>query len=306
MRALHQPLSLMQRTPPNSIPQLRIMSKEPIEINIDRQRCRHCSRCVQVCPASVLEWTEERIPALARHEQCIKCGHCMDVCEADALHHSLFPPERVHPVDRSKLPSPESLMALIRARRSNRTITDCPVPQQVIDDLLEAARYAPTAENTRRVKVTILEGEQIHRLEDVVMRFFLKLASILMAKPMRPITKRLLPDLYAEAPELERFRIRWKAGEMPCCCNASCLLVFSAPSGYDFAWQDCNLAYQNVSLMAEAHGISQIYLGLIQTALRFMPKRKVRRLLSLPKGHVPKAFMAIGIPRFQYSRYTER
>ncbi|MGN0233502.1 MAG: nitroreductase family protein [Bacteroidaceae bacterium] len=282
------------------------MSKEPIRISVDTRLCRHCRRCVQVCPASVLEWTEERVPILARQEQCIGCGHCMDVCDADALHHSLFLPEKVHIVDRSILPTPKSMMELLRARRSNRTITDCPVPQHIIDDLLEAARYAPTAENTRRVKVTILEGEQIRQLEDVVMRFFLRLASVLMAKPMRPITKMLLPDLYAEAPELERFRLRWESGEMPCCCNASSLLVFSAPSGYDFAWQDCNLAYQNVSLMAEAHGISQIYLGLVQTALRFMPRSRVRHLLGLPKGHAPKALMAIGIPRFLYPRYVER
>ena len=138
------------------------------------------------------------------------------------------------------------------------------------------------------------------------MRFFLRLASVLMARPMRPITRMLLPDLYGEAPELERFRQRWESGELPCCCNAPCVLVFSAPAGYDFAWQDCNLAYQNVSLMAETHGLSQIYLGLVQTALRFMPHRKVSRLLGLPKGHVPRAYMAIGIPRFLYPRYTER
>ncbi len=275
-------------------------------ISVEASLCRHCRRCVQVCPASVLAWTGERMPVMQNPAQCIGCGHCMDVCETGALRHSLFPPGRVHEVRRDLLPSPESLMELMRARRSNRTITDCPVPQNVLDDMLEAARYAPTAENTRRVRVTVLEGEQIRQLERVVMRFFLRLASVLMARPMRPLTRMLLPDLYAEAPELERFRQRWESGESPCCCNASCVLVFSAPAGYDFGWQDCNLAYQNASLMAEAHQVSQVYLGLVQTALRFMPRGKVARLLGLPKGHVPRAYMAIGIPRFLYPRYTER
>lgn len=282
------------------------MTDKTIKIGVNASLCRHCSRCVQVCPASVLEWTEERMPQMRHAEQCIGCGHCVDVCETDALQHSLFPPERIHIVRRKLMPSPESLMELLRARRSNRTITDCPVPQEILDNLLEAARYAPTAENTRRVKVTVLEGESLHELENVVMRFFLRLAKILMARPVRPLTKVLLPDLYGEAPELERFRKRWEGGELPCCCNASCVLVFSAPAGYDFAWQDCNLAYQNASLMAEAHGVSQVYLGLVQTALRFMSRKKVSRLLDLPEGHVPRAFMAIGIPRFLYSRYTER
>ena len=46
-------------------------------------------------------------------------------------------------------------------------------------------------------------------LMSVSKRFFLRLASVLMARPMRPVTRMLLPDLYGEAPELERFRQRW-------------------------------------------------------------------------------------------------
>lgn len=282
------------------------MKNKIIKVSVDANKCRHCRRCVEVCPASVLGWTEERMPRLQHASQCIGCGHCMDVCESGALHHSLFPAGQVHTVRRDILPTPESMMELLRARRSNRTLTNCPIPPEMLRDLLEAARYAPTAENTRRVRVTVLEGDQIRELEGVVMRFFLRLASVLMARPMRPVTRMLLPDLYGEALELERFRQRWESGELPCCCNAPCVLVFSAPAGYDFAWQDCNLAYQNVSLMAETHGLSQIYLGLVQTALRFMPRRKVSRLLGLPKGHVPRAYMAVGIPRFLYPRYTER
>ena len=47
---------------------------------------------------------------MVREDHCIGCGHCVDVCEADALHHSLFPADKVHTIDRSTLPSPESLM----------------------------------------------------------------------------------------------------------------------------------------------------------------------------------------------------
>lgn len=276
------------------------------KIKVDKKLCKHCRKCVQVCPASVLVWNEQQMPEPLRVEQCILCGHCVDVCISDALEHSAFPPEHIHKVQRELLPTPQSLMELIRSRRSNRTITSRPVPQSMIEDIIEAARYAPTAENTRRVVVTILEDEAIKNLEDIVMRFFLRLSKVLMNPLMRPLTKRLLPDLYAEAPELERFKKRWEHGELPCCCNASKVLVFSAPSSYDFGWQDCNLAYQNASLMAEAHGLSQVYLGLVQTALKFMPNGKVAHLLHLPKGHIPRAYMALGFPLFTYPRYTVR
>ena len=67
------------------------MKNKIIKVSVDAHKCRHCRRCVEVCPASVLGWTEERMPRLQHASQCIGCGHCMDVCESDALHHSLFP-----------------------------------------------------------------------------------------------------------------------------------------------------------------------------------------------------------------------
>ncbi len=267
--------------------------------------CKDCRRCARVCPSAVFSVSFNGIK-IENDSRCIGCGHCVDVCADGAISHTDFPQSKVHRVQRDIYPTAESLLALIRGRRSNRTLTDKPIPQEILDDIIEAARYAPTAENSRRVVLTMLEEKEIRRLEDTVMRFFLRLSSILMHPILRPLTKALLPDLYREAPELERFRVRWENGELPCSCNCNRMLIISAPRSYDFGYQDCNLAYQNASLVAEAHGISQIYMGLIQTALKFMPSRKVRSLLNLPAGHQPYALMALGIPAFHYRNYTER
>ncbi len=278
-----------------------------MEISIDNEKCRRCGRCITVCPSAVFVGRKGEVPEVKRADSCIACGHCMDVCTGDAIVHSLFPAEMVHDVRTDLLPKPEQVMELLRSRRSNRALTDKPVPEDALQDILEAARYAPTAENSRRVVVTVIQDTaQLQTLEDSVMRFFLFLKKLLMNPIVKPLTKCLLPDLYKEAPELERFEKRWRADERPCSCNGTTLLAFSAPAGYDFAKDDCNLAYQNASLMAEAHGVSQIYMGLIQTALQFMGQGKARSLLGLPKGHRACALMALGMPQFRYKRYTTR
>lgn len=285
------------------------MKEEKIaQISIDQDRCSRCGRCARVCPSVVFGVGEnDKTVSVLRPSSCIQCGHCVDVCTTDALSHGAFPQEKIHRIDQDLLPTADSLMELLRSRRSNRTITDKPIPASVLTDMLEAARYAPTAENSRLVKVTVLDqSEDLQAVEDKVMRFFLLMARLLMNPVVRPFTKVLLPDLYAEAPELMRFEKRWKAGEKPCLCNATALLVFSAPAGYDFGWQDCNLSYQNASLMGQAHGVSQVYMGLVQTALKYMGKGSVARLLKLPCGHRPYALMAVGMPAFQYPKYTER
>lgn len=272
-------------------------------ININSQQCTHCNLCAKICPSAVFE--EGAI--VNNPKACIECGHCIDVCPSGALTHECFPPERIHRIDRDALPSPEHLLNLMRYRRSNRSMTEKEIPEQALNDILEAARYAPTAENSRKVVVTVLsEKSDIQAVEDATMRFFLRMASILMSPILKPLTKLFLRDLYNEAPELTRFEKRWKAGQRPCTCNGRMLITFSAPSNYDFGYQDCNLAYQNASLMAESHGVSQVYMGLVQSALKFMGKNKVTKLLHLPKGHKPFAIMSIGIPSVKYRNYTER
>ena len=277
-------------------------------IRINPELCLRCGACARECPQNVLvQATEKTVPMVQRPEECIACGHCAALCPSSALQHPAFPPENIVQVEEKRLPSPESVLELMRSRRSNRSITSRPVPDNVISDVLEAARYAPTAENSRRIRVSVIrDSQEIQHIEDATMRFFLRLARILLHPIVRPLTKLFLADLYRQAPALEAFRKRWEAGERPSVCNANVILAFSAPKGYDFGWQDCNLAYQNASLMAEAHGISQIYLGFVQTACKLFGPRRTAQLLHLPEGHRLYALMAPGVPALKYRRYTRR
>ena len=276
------------------------------ELKISPDRCKRCGRCARVCPSAVYIQEKGEVPTVRKAKNCILCGHCVDVCEADAIQHSAFPAEHIHQIRKELIPSPESLMELMKSRRSNRTITEKPIPPEALSDIIEAAYTAPTAENACKVVVTLLQGEDIQAVEDATMKFYLGLAHVLMSKPIRPLTKLFLRSLYNEAAELFRFERKWRAGKRPCTCNGTALLVFSTPKGYDFGWQDCNLAYQNASLMAEAHGVSQIYMGLVQMAFKFIGQRRTEKLMHLPPGHKPFAIMALGMPAFNYPKYTDK
>ena len=46
--------------------------------------CKKCGKCVQVCPQSAVELTEEGVNI--RRSLCDKCGKCVDTCFYDAMH----------------------------------------------------------------------------------------------------------------------------------------------------------------------------------------------------------------------------
>ena len=62
-----------------------------IKIYIDKERCKGCGICVEVCQTSVLEISEEQntqgysFPVAAVPDECISCGLCEMLCPDFAI-----------------------------------------------------------------------------------------------------------------------------------------------------------------------------------------------------------------------------
>lgn len=276
-------------------------------ISINNDTCIRCGKCLRVCPAFIPVIEQDAAPSLRHPEVCIGCGHCVDVCPTGAYVHTDFPADSIHDINRNILPEPESLMELIRSRRSNRTITATPIPQRSLDMIQEAARYAPTAQNSRQVHIHLItDDEALLKVETATINYFMSLARFMLLPPIKAIMRPFLRKLYDEVPALMAMNEQFKKGQRPCICNCTALLILSAPKGYSFGAQDCNLAYQNSSLMAESLGVSQIYMGFVQTAMFMMGCKRAAKVLGIPKGHKAFAIMGLGIPAFKYAKYTTR
>lgn len=276
-------------------------------ISINNDTCIRCGKCQRVCPAFIPVIEQDAAPSLRHPEVCIGCGHCVDVCSTGAYVHTDFPADSIHDINRNILPEPESLMELIRSRRSNRTITATPIPQRSLDMIQEAARYAPTAQNSRQVHIHLItDDEALLKVETATINYFMSLARFMLLPPVKAIMRPFLRKLYDEVPALMAMNEQFKKGQRPCICNCTALLILSAPKGYSFGAQDCNLAYQNSSLMAESLGVSQIYMGFVQTAMFMMGCKRAAKVLGIPKGHKAFAIMGLGIPAFKYAKYTTR
>ena len=202
-----------------------------LTLRIENKSCIACGKCVQVCPAGiVVRSTDGKGIEAVRTDRCIGCGHCVDVCPTGSVIHSDFPPQRVHTVDTGRLPAPEQVLELIRSRRSNRALTPHPIPDEALQRIVEAARYAPTASNSRQVSFTLVtEPEQLRRIADFTVGVFASTARKLLHPVVRTLLKPLRPDLYRYAARFAEIEREHEAGNDPILRRATALLIIHTP-----------------------------------------------------------------------------
>ena len=169
-----------------------------ISLQIDTTRCVHCGKCAWVCPSEILRQDGKGGEIRVEHpEECIACGHCVAVCAAEAIQHSSFPAGSTHPIDYDHLPSPAQLLALMQARRSNRALTNRPVPHEALARIVEAATLAPTATNARLLSFTVVtDPQKLRAVADFTIQVFDRLANLLLNPVVKCLVKPFQPELY--------------------------------------------------------------------------------------------------------------
>lgn len=272
-----------------------------------RDSCIRCGHCVRVCPSEIFR-QEHPDGGIKLHkiENCIVCGHCVAVCPTGSVCHTDFPAEKVHPIDRQALPTPEQVELLIASRRSNRAIRKAPVPQQMLDRIVAAANRAPTATNAQQLSYTLVtDPVMLYRISEYTLTVFGKIERRLSHLLVKPWLRLMIPGVYRYVPAFRKMRRDFAEGGSPILRGATAVLFIHAPKESRFFSEDANLAYQNASLMAEALGVSQIYMGFVMMAMRQDKEGALLKMLGL-EGRRVGAIMALGMPEFRYLNYVDR
>ncbi|OPX99604.1 MAG: Ferredoxin-1 [Syntrophorhabdus sp. PtaU1.Bin002] len=278
-------------------------------VTIDPQRCKKDGLCVRICEKVFAQAVEGSPPVVVHEENCNSCGHCVLVCPAGAITQTDCPPEKVHPVRKEILPSYESMREMVVARRSIRTFKKKDVEKEMIERIIDAARFAPSAKNTQSTQFIVVQDKPLlQTLASATAEWLGKIAKQLKNPLMRKLYllrgEKNAEEVTQWISQFELIVKRMRSGSDPILFNAPALVLFHADQSASFAEANANLAVQNATLIASSLGLGTFYTGYLVAACT--RDKAARRLLKLPRNHKAYGGLALGYPEITFSKWVER
>jgi len=259
-------------------------------IQVDREKCVKCGICADVCPIGIIhmkqEWPEQADP-----ESCIACGHCTAACPHEALDNLRAPLSGQTVMAKFPAMPQEQAYQFLRSRRSIRNYEKRPVPREKLLQLLDIARFAPTASNFQSISYVVIEDPQIlQRIRALInawMEEQLQLGSY-WAQRYAGVLKRF------EGTETDTV-LR----------NAPCIIVAAAPKGLENGRDNTKFSLAYVELYAPAIGLGTCWAGLLQMCA-FSGYKPLLELLNLPGDREFTGAIIAGYPKYRYHRLVDR
>jgi nitroreductase/NAD-dependent dihydropyrimidine dehydrogenase PreA subunit len=278
-------------------------------ILIDQDTCIQCDACVELCTSNVFNHTHDRVEVVAP-EDCWLCGHCVSACPTDAISHSAYPLTECPELDPANLPTLDSQVAAFRERRSLRVFSNRPVPRHVVRELIDIARWVPSAANGQPVDwLAFDDPDRIAALSAQTIAVYDQTARKLRNRWLRPLLMLALGPATVRAglESVEGFESlvqRHAAGEDPIFRRAPVVLVAHVPGGDYFGRDDAVYAAYNLMLAAQRLGLGTCQIGYLQIALD--QSKQLREALGLPDGRHAQIALTLGYPEHPFQRAIPR
>ena len=257
---------------------------------IDQPRCIGCGACADDCPASNIVLQEspsgtaagQRTAHVLEPDNCLFCGHCEAICPVGAVSLTGFD-EQPAEVDGPVRLDPDVLMQAIRTRRSIRHFKKQPVPEDIIEKILEAGRLTQTAKNSQRQSYAVL----CDRLAEAEQIAVAGLRAVLAEEAAKAGAESVSPLGRTEVTDNFMF------------FGAPLAIVVLSPSKTD----GC-LAAENMALMAEACGLGVLFSGFFTDIANLAPQ--LREMLGIDETRQAVATLVLGWPDIRYRRTVRR
>jgi nitroreductase len=215
----------------------------------------------------------------------------MSVCASEALLLEGVARDALQKLDATQFPSATALAHLLRGRRSIRRFHTEPAELSVIEQLLDAARWAPSGHNTQPLRYAVLSGrERIHGLAGHAIDHFRNLLNT-------------APEA-AKALGAENLVRSWEAGKDAVLRHAPQLIIAYGPKQHPMLSGSALIALTQVELLATTMGLGACWAGYVMIASA--AHAPLRASLGLAEGEAVGGALMIGRPAVKYQSIPPR
>ncbi len=262
-------------------------------IQVNHDQCTKCGLCVKVCRGTLgmAEHGPEVVDNL-----CISCGHCVAVCPNSALDHKLAPLKKQVLLEKTPILDANTAAHFLRSRRSVRSFQQKRVMRETIHELLDIARFAPTACNS--------QGVSYHVVDDPVT--LKEIAAAIADWAGEDLKHGALGKSPWSKNTSNTIRCYYENGEDTILRDAPCLIIATADK-YQFALgrDNTHFALTYAQLYAPSLGLGTCWSGLFEycAATEHEP---LLRLLKLPENRSVTGAIIVGYPVYTFKRLVDR
>jgi len=185
------------------------------------------------------------------------------------------------------------IIETIKQRRSIRKYTDKKISKKIINEIIEAGRYAPSAHNTQPWRFVVITDKKIKELSEHIKDWFRKRLSLGFFIGF--FNKKIKEELEAAKKRL---------GEKDLFFYDAPLLVLICAKPGRFKEIDCACAGENMMLAARSMGIGSCWVGFADMVVN--KDRKLMDSLGVPKDCKIMGHIVFGYPLKFPSKASER
>lgn len=259
------------------------------KIIIDEKLCNRCNTCVTVCPVKIIEKKDSGVPVISeeRKDYCLNCGHCEAFCRQNALTFDFLVKEKTVITPKDCLIDSQNLALYMKKRRSIRHFSSKTVDKELIAQVIDVARYAPSANNAQPVKwLVIHDSSEVKRIAGLTVDW------------MRTIqnTPHLLDDY------LSPVIFMWDKGVDLISNNSPHLLFAHVPVESDST--DAIIAMTHFDIAAPSFGLGTCWVGYIKMALDAY--KPLQDALFIPEGRKTVCPMLFGYSSLEAASIPRR
>lgn len=261
-------------------------------IIFNKEQCVGCGKCINDCVSYCIHIQDGKAQLKDDSLSCIHCGHCVAVCPAGAV--SIEEPgydmSECEPfLPDAPKPDIDAILHILKFRRSIRQYKKQKIEKEILDKLIEAARYSATGANSQRFRFVVIQD----RMEEFKEKAWELFSSY-------------INQLSEDAPE-NKYGIVQRA-KLPkdnplqdtLFWGAPCLIVVAADHGG--VW-DAGLASQSIELTALSNDIGALHSGYLVSLIN--QSDDLRDWLGMPDCQA-KTCILLGYPNVEYYRSAPR